>query len=246
MRPYHVAATYDPMVSLPYADIAAHLAAQLRAYRPDARTLWDIACGTGNLTLPLAQAGFTVQGMDLSPEMLALARQKAAAAGLPIPFVCQDMRAAYPGAPVDAITCYYGGLNFLNSTADLQQALAAAYTALRPGGLLAFDQFSAAKMRASFSGTRAGDWPDFSVVTRSQWHEPDQISHRVTFYLREADGRFRRDDELHQLRCHPFDELRRLLADTGFTLRQVSELQPHVGCPALQDVFLFIAQKPLA
>lgn len=245
MRPYHVASTYDPMVSLPYTDIAAYLTRQFHTYQPHLQTIWDIACGTGNLTLPLAQAGFQVKGLDISPEMLAIAQNKASSAQLNIPFVCQDMCEAYPGELVDAVTCLYGGLNFLNSTQALKQALAQVYAALKPGGLFVFDQFSADKMRAAFTGTRAGDWDDFSVVTRSQWFETGLITHRVTFFLREPDGRYRRDEEEHHLRSHPFDELCHLLKETGFNVLQVAEIYPQVNHRLLQDVYLFVAQKPL-
>ena len=245
MRPYHVASTYDPMVFLPYTDIAAYLTQQLRTYQPHLHTMWDIACGTGNLTLPLAQAGLHVKGLDLSPEMLAVAQDKAASAQLNIPFFCQDMCEAYPGELVDAVTCFYGGLNFLDSTQTLKQALARVYAALKPGGLFAFDQFSPDKMRAAFTGTRAGDWADFSVVTRSQWHETGLITHRVTYFLREPDGRYRRDEEEHHLRSHPFAELRQLLEETGFVVLQVEEIYPQVDHKSLQDVYLFVAQKPL-
>lgn len=52
----------------------------------------DVACGTGNVTLPLVQKGYDVIGVDLSEEMLAVAQQKLGEAGYFIPFYQQDMR----------------------------------------------------------------------------------------------------------------------------------------------------------
>jgi len=52
----------------------------------------DLACGTGRTTLPLAEAGFEVIGVDLSEPMLALAREKARDRGLRIAFHQQDCR----------------------------------------------------------------------------------------------------------------------------------------------------------
>ncbi len=46
----------------------------------------DVACGTGNVTLPLIQKGYDVIGVDLSEEMLAVAQQKLGEAGYFIPF----------------------------------------------------------------------------------------------------------------------------------------------------------------
>jgi ubiquinone/menaquinone biosynthesis C-methylase UbiE len=245
MRPYHVAETYDPMTRhlLPYDNIAAYLVTRLRAYRPELNRILDLACGTGNLTIPLAQAGYQVTGLDISPEMLAVAREKAAEAGLDISFVCQNMCQSYPGEPVDAITCFYGGLNFLNSSQALREGLAAAQAALKPGGLFAFEQFAAAKMRAIFNGTRTADVGDFYVVTNSRTDESGQVMHNVTFFLREADGRYQREEEQHCLRIHPAEEIKSLLAETGFILRSISELYPQVNARLLQEVYLYIAQK---
>ena len=64
--------------------------------RPGARVL-DIGCGTGSLSVVMAEMGQTVTGIDLSPAMIDLARQKAAKHGLAIDFHVMD--AAYPQFP---------------------------------------------------------------------------------------------------------------------------------------------------
>lgn len=48
----------------------------LQAARDCGSPLLELACGTARLTIPLARASFTITGLDLSPEMLAIARQK--------------------------------------------------------------------------------------------------------------------------------------------------------------------------
>jgi SAM-dependent methyltransferase len=45
-------------------------------------TVLDVACGTGNATLPAARAGGRVTGLDLTPELLAVARRRADEAGI--------------------------------------------------------------------------------------------------------------------------------------------------------------------
>ena len=52
----------------------------------------ELGCGSGRLTIPIAQEGIDIVGADLSPSMLRSARAKGAAAGLRIPFVQADMR----------------------------------------------------------------------------------------------------------------------------------------------------------
>lgn len=66
----------------------------------------DIGCGTGSLSVVLAKLGHAVTGIDLSPSMIALAKEKAAAGGLQINFHVMD--AAFPQLPnqkFDLIIC---------------------------------------------------------------------------------------------------------------------------------------------
>ncbi|SRR5579875_1297896 len=46
--------------------------------------LLDVACGTGRMAIPLAQQGYQVTGVDITPEMIERARQKAEQAGVSI------------------------------------------------------------------------------------------------------------------------------------------------------------------
>jgi ubiquinone/menaquinone biosynthesis C-methylase UbiE len=64
----------------------------------------DIGCGTGFLSLLLAQAGHRVTGVDVAPAMLAEARAKAAAQGLDVHFIEADVETLeLPGASLDLI-----------------------------------------------------------------------------------------------------------------------------------------------
>ena len=62
----------------------------LRAKRP-VKSLLDLACGTGTMTVLFARRGYTVTGVDYSPEMLAQAQQKLAAINSPPLLLCQSM-----------------------------------------------------------------------------------------------------------------------------------------------------------
>lgn len=62
----------------------------LRAKRP-VKSLLDLACGTGTMTELFARRGYTVTGVDYSPEMLAQAQQKLATLDPPPLLLCQSM-----------------------------------------------------------------------------------------------------------------------------------------------------------
>jgi SAM-dependent methyltransferase len=98
----------------------------------------DVACGTGRLLLPYLRAGLDVDGCDLSPDMLALCRERAAREGLAPNLYAQAMHAL--DLPHRYRTIYMcGALGLGGDRAQDQQALRRHYDLLEPGGVLAFD-----------------------------------------------------------------------------------------------------------
>lgn len=106
-------------------------------YRP--ATVADLACGTGNTLLPLARRGYKVTGIDISPQMVAVAAQKAGEAGLDVSFLIQDMCTFRLDAPVELVTCFHDGLNYLLAYADLVQVFCRVRENLTTGGMFVFD-----------------------------------------------------------------------------------------------------------
>ena len=111
---------------------------------PGARVL-DIACGTGNVTIPLARRGAMVTGLDIMPHLLDEARARAAREGLPIRF---DEGFAetlpYPDASFDVLVSMFGIMFFpLPATVVSEMA-----RVLRPGGRLALANWTT----SGFSG----------------------------------------------------------------------------------------------
>ena len=99
----------------------------------------ELGCGTGRVGIALAEAGYEVHGIDTSEAMLAIAHEKVRGRRLPITFAYGDMRRFGGRRAFGLAFCALDTLLHLQSRADLRDTLAAAYGALRPGGLLAFD-----------------------------------------------------------------------------------------------------------
>ncbi len=96
----------------------------------------DVACGTGDMMVELARQGCTVTGVDLSQEMLAIARQKAAAANFQFSIFNFQLADAehlpFSDATFDTVTCAFGIRNFVH----LEQGLCEMFRVLKPGGRL--------------------------------------------------------------------------------------------------------------
>jgi len=98
------------------------------------RMLLDIACGTGRHALEMAKRGYSVTGVDISPDMLAAAKREAGERGLPLTFVCRDMKALDLEQEFDAAYILFNTISLLVSNDDLLQFLRSVRAALRPDG----------------------------------------------------------------------------------------------------------------
>jgi SAM-dependent methyltransferase len=100
------------------------------------RTVVDLACGTGNSTIPwTAQRAWTVVGVDRSPAMLKLAKRKSNR----VQWYCQDLRKLDLKVRADVVTCHFDALNHILHPNKLQQVFINVALMLDAGGLFQFD-----------------------------------------------------------------------------------------------------------
>ncbi len=87
----------------------------------------DVACGTGDMVVELRKCGATVTGVDLSEEMLAIAKRKVESGEWK---VADAEHLPFEDASFDAVTCAFGVRNFVH----LEQGLGEMLRVLKPGG----------------------------------------------------------------------------------------------------------------
>ena len=100
-----------------------------------AETLLEVACGTGSIIAQLADK-YRVSGLDISPRMLTVAREKLSAGTA---LYLADMRSFQLGAQFDVIICVYHGINHLLSFSAWKSFFSCARKHLNDGGILIFD-----------------------------------------------------------------------------------------------------------
>ncbi len=148
-----------------------------RLHLPKGARVLDVAAGTGNVAIPLAAAGCTVTGVDIAPNLLEQARERAVAAGLSIHFDEGDAEALpYPDASFDAVVTMFGAM-FAPRPALVAAELA---RVLRPSGVLAManwnlDSFSGAMFRTG--GKHAPPPP--GVPQPVLWGDADTVRERL-------------------------------------------------------------------
>lgn len=103
------------------------------------KVVLDLGCGTGMMAEFLWEQGWEVHGVDLSPNMLALARAKAADRDQPDHFTVADLREFDLGRRFPLIVSFYDVLNHILSPADLKQVFERVAAHLDDGGQFIFD-----------------------------------------------------------------------------------------------------------
>jgi SAM-dependent methyltransferase len=95
----------------------------------------DVACGTGNASIPAAQAGARVTGLDFAPALLEIARERAADAMVEIDFVEGDAQELpFEDGSFDRVVSTFGHM----FAPDHERTAAEMKRVLRPGGAIAF------------------------------------------------------------------------------------------------------------
>jgi SAM-dependent methyltransferase len=114
-----------------------------RFARRPVRSVLDIACGTGPHLVRLAERGFRMSGLDLSPSNIAFLGQRLAERGLQARLAVGDMTDFRVERPVDAAICMQDSQGHLLTNEALLAHLRSVARALRRGGLYVFDRYMA-------------------------------------------------------------------------------------------------------
>ena len=178
----------------------------------------ELACGTGILSVMLAQKGFEVTGLDLSADMVKLAKQRAQEAGQDLDFLEGNMLDLSQVGHYDMVTCYSDSLCYMEDELDVGQVFEQVYASLHEGGRFLFDVHSTYQMDQVFPGySYHENAEDFAFVWDSYADEPPHsVVHELTFFVKEADGRFQRYDEVHEERTYELLTYEVLLEQAGF------------------------------
>jgi ubiquinone/menaquinone biosynthesis C-methylase UbiE len=123
---------YDDIYSFEdYQVTARRLSGLIEAHRPGAKSLLDVACGTGK-HLEILRNRYEVEGSDVSPEMLEISRARCPG----VQFHLADMAELSIGRTFDAVSCLYSSIGYMTTLERMERAIAAMAGHVAPGGAL--------------------------------------------------------------------------------------------------------------
>lgn len=238
---------YDALTAnVSYDTVSQVLSSLLTRYGKSRGLLLDLACGTGSVSVRLAEKGYEVIGVDLSPEMLSEAQNKAYSAGQNILFLCQDMTKLDLYGTVDAAVCTLDGLCHLPNEESVFAALQKVSLFMNPGGVFLFDVNSVYKHRAVLgNNTFVYDTDDVYCVWQNTLL-PDGVTVQMDldFFEPVSDaGDYVRQSERFTERAYPKETLEAMLKKAGFTVLDVFD--GYSGKPAhdTSERLLFAVRK---
>ncbi len=240
-----LAEIYDRLVAgINYEEWADYLEEILRRFSSPTEYIADLACGTGNTTLPLAARGYRVYGVDIAPAMLKRARRKAKEKGLEPQFLQQDIRELSLPRPVDLVTCYHDGLNYIINPSDLLLVFQRVYDSLRPGGLFVFDLNAVEKLAGAGGDTTFVDEDDMSLVWETSYDRKSDVWEiRLTGFVRKG-SLYDKFVEVHQEKAYKNPEVTAFLRKAGFRLLDLYHgFSFDPPAPSTRRVF-YVARKP--
>jgi SAM-dependent methyltransferase len=224
-----IAAFYDPWSRSVTEDVGFYVDEALAAGGP----VVELAVGTGRIAVPIARAGIDVIGVDSSPEMLAVARAAAEAAGVAerVELRLGDLREPPVAERVPLVICPFRSLLHMETEDEKLRALRASRRLLDDGGRFVFDVFSPS--RDDIEETH-GRWLEREpgIFERADW---DEGSRTLTLSVR-SDGSVT-SFGLHWL---SMPEWLRLLDEAEFAVHAVYgwfDRRPHDG----EEDMIFVA-----
>jgi ubiquinone/menaquinone biosynthesis C-methylase UbiE len=185
------------------------------------RTAVDLACGTGSVSLLLAEKGLRVIGVDMSEEMLTVATQKVQTLEYPPMFVCQKLQQLRLPRGVDLAVCALDSLDYILDPADCAEAIRRVYKALNPGGIFIFDVNTPEKLRAMDGQVFLDEDEDVFCVWRGEFdYEANICSYGMDLFQRNGDTWLRSFEE-HREYAYSQEQLIGYLKQAGFTAIRV-------------------------
>lgn len=205
------------------------------------KTVAELACGTGSLTRLLAERGYQMTALDLSPDMLSIAAQKCE--GLPVQFVCQDMSRLILPEPVDAAVCCLDSINYLTKPAAVQRTFRRVYQALKPGGLFLFDAKTPAALESAGGQTYLDENEEVFCVWRGEYYPKRRIcAYGIDLFRQREDGAWDRGWEYHEEYAYTPGELEEWLGNAGFRdVRRFGDLKKKA--PRGDEYRIFFAAR---
>jgi ubiquinone/menaquinone biosynthesis C-methylase UbiE len=224
------------MADVDYETWADYIDEIILMHQPSARSILELACGTGTIALSLEELDcYEISATDGSPDMIRIARQKAAKANSEINFQTMNFLDLSFERSFDVIYMVFDSLNYLHTKEDIIQLHKEVKNILNPGGIFVYDFTTPRNSRKAIrflnneSKTVDGE---YRYHRESSFNAKDRI-HTNRFHIEKLDETngdiIEKFEEQHQQKIYTLDDIQLILKKTDFEFVQAYdgfELKP--------------------
>lgn len=245
---------YDEfMDNIPYEKWCENLLNVLHKYDITDGLICELGCGTGNMTELLYQSGYDMIGIDMSEDMLEVAREKLYDLEWeeepPILYLEQDMRSFELFGTVRAVVSVCDSMNYLLEEEDLLKTFKLVNNYLDPSGLFIFDMKASALYEKLGQSTISDVREACAYIWDNDYDKEKMINTYVlTMFARDEedaseDKRYIRSEELHRQRAYTIEAIKGLIEQAGMSFEGVLDTDTLEEPTDKTERYLFIARE---
>ncbi len=155
-----------------YVAASKQLHTLLQQHHPTAKTLLDVACGTGK-HLEYLRDYYQVEGLDLNPDMLKIARQRCPG----VPFHQANMVDFRLNHNFDVVICLFSSIAYVKTLENMRRTVANMTRHLRPGGMIIIEPWFSPE--SYWTGTITANFVDEPQL-KIAWMYTSEVEDRVS------------------------------------------------------------------
>jgi len=192
----------------------------------------DLCCGTGRHSITLTRKGWSMIGLDLSRNLLTIAKQNMQREGAYFPLVRGDMRHfPFRNRVFSAVLCMFTSFGYLPSIKEDMKSLTEVRRSLKTKGKFLLDVVNPDHLAKIFQEKEWAEYPTFYMLERRELDL--QASKMLSHWTIIKKGSRETRNLLHELRLYPIQKLQKMLTKAGFRVKRVyggyekQELNPN-------------------
>ncbi len=232
------------MWDVDYKKRTSYIMSLFEKYGAKPTLLLDLACGTGSFSNEFANLGVEVIGVDMSEEMLSVARETSAEMGTDVLFLCQKAEELDLYGTVDGAVCCMDSLNHITSYKDFCKAIEKVSLFLEKDKLFIFDVNTEYKHKEVLGDNIfVIDREDVYCVWANEYSpKNNMVNISLDFFVKEDEVYNRYYEEFSE-RAYSFEEIEKALQKAGLKIVNVFDDMTENAIHAQSERAIFITKK---
>ncbi len=236
--------SYDILMNdVDYKKRTEYLCSLFNAFDRMPTLMLDLACGTGEFSNHFAKQGVSVIGVDVSYDMLSVAREKSTEAGNDILYLCQDAAELDLYGTIDGAICCLDSLNHITDYDRFCKAIGRVSLFLEKDRLFIFDLNTEYKHREVLgNNTFVIDTDDIYCVWQNEYKENNTVEINLDFFVSDGDAYYRTGESFCE-RAYTKQEIENAIQKAGLKIETVYDDMTQTAPTDTTERVIYVTRK---